>query len=296
MRNRLLGLCALLSIVGGSVSGQIAIAPASDYTLTQDPATDGTSGHNNAFSFDLASAHSLSAKTIKAQASGGLSIGTGVAHSQISYDFRVPATTGTSGNTVGAWVSYSTQWQGFQLILASLGTNASVVVDMVIRDTTEGRNLHLEPIHELDLKTYSYKIITAGVDLNDSGSKANTFPAVLIRGHTYRITLRLSATLMVISPTGLPSTCDYMDGLTGGGTGRVQLNTLFVKVGLDEKEILQKVNGLFNHRHIYLTGRGVGHNNVEAASSLPIPETRSAVETSAPLIVVDEPTRSSRPR
>ncbi len=60
---------------------------------------------------------------------------------------------------------------------------------------------------------------------------------------------------MVISPSGLPSTCDYMDGLNGGGTGRVDLNTLFVKVGLDEKEVLQKLNGLFNHRHIYLAER-----------------------------------------
>jgi hypothetical protein len=156
------------------------------------------------------------------------------------------------------------------LILSTLGTNASVDVDLILRDMTTSQNLHVEPIHSLDLKTHSYKIITAGFDHNDSGAKVDTFPAILRRGHTYRLTLRLITTLFVIAPSGTQSICDYLGGFTGGQDGAVELNSLFVKVGLDEKEVLEQLNNFADHRHIYLTGKGVGHNNVEAESSSPV--------------------------
>lgn len=284
-------LCLLLSLCAAvnCTSAQVTIAPGFERTLTQSAADGGSAGDNGNVSFILNSAYSTTAKTIKAEASGGLSVGTGAANSQIFYEFDVGSTPETEGHTVGAWVSYSVDWRGFQLILSTLGTNASVVVELVLRDLTEGRNLRVEPIHSLDLKTHSYKIITAGFDFNDSASKADTFAAVLKRGHSYRVTLRMSSTLMVIAPTSTQSTCDYMDGLTGGGTGRVELNSLFVKIGLDERDVLQKLEAFQNHRHIYLTGVGIGHNNTEAASSPPIfDKSPPVVVTSPPIIVTDD--------
>ena len=284
MRFRSFGTVVLFMVTLASASiAQVAIAPGSERTLTLNDATGGSAVDNGNVTFDLGSAFDLGAKTIKAQVSGGLSVGTGESSAQIFYDFDVPASPANSGNSVGAWVSYSTQWQGFQIILASLSSNSSVEVDMVLRDITDLRNLHVEPIHSLDLKTYKYKVITAGVDLDDSGSKANTFPAVLRRGHSYRITLRASCTVMILAPTATPSICDYMDGFEGGGNGRVQLNSLYVKVGLDEKEVLEKLGGFQNHRHIYLTGQGVGHNNTQALSSLPTAETKGSTLSSPPL-------------
>lgn len=272
MRNRSFGLFVLLLIsCASTAAAQVLIAPGSEYTLTQDAATGGSAGDNGNVSFMRNSDFSLAAKTIKAEVSGGLSLGTGAANAQIYYDFQVPASPGTTGNSVGAWVSYSTVWQGLQVILATLVSNASVDVDLVLRDMTEGRNLRIEPIHSLDLKTYTHKFITAGFNFDDSGSKGSTFPAVLKRGNSYRLTLRMSCTLMVISTSPVVSICDYMDaGGGGGGNGRVQLNSLYVKVGLDEREVLEKLGGFQNHRHIYRTGRGEGHNNTEAASSTPI--------------------------
>ncbi len=129
-----------------------------------------------------------------------------------------------------------------------------------------------------DLKTHSYKFINVGFDFNDSGIRINTFPAVLKRGHTYRLTVRLTTTLFVILPSSTPSTSDYMGVFSGGDNGRVELNSLFVKVGLDEREVLERLDSIENHRHIYLTGRGEGHNNTEAASSPPI-TSKSSVRT-----------------
>lgn len=287
MKTKLL-VCATICFVSAAVGaeGQVVLAPASDYTLSQNNADGGSAGDNGNVSFLLLSSFSRSSKTIKAEASGGLSIGTGVATSQIFYEFEVDSTPSTAGNTVGTWINYSVEWDGFQLILSTLGTNASVVVELVLRDITDGFNMHVEPIHALDLKTHSYKIITAGFDFNDSGLKRSTIPAVLKRGHTYRLTLRMSSTLMVIAPSGTQSTCDYMDGFTGGGNGGVRLNSLFVKLGVDEKELLRKLEGFENHRHIYLTGRGVGHNNTEAQSSPPILEDKEPVIMQTPPIIV----------
>ncbi|MEP7149766.1 MAG: hypothetical protein ABI857_12880 [Acidobacteriota bacterium] len=60
------------------------------------------------------------------------------------------------------------------------------------------------------------------------------------------------------------------------------MNSLFVKVGLDEREVLERLDSLQNHRHIYLTGKGDGHNDTEAASSPPITD-----KTAAPTKVDD---------
>lgn len=292
-----LGLvCLLISLFlfVDTALAQVTINPGFERTLTQSDADGGSATDNGNISFLLLSDYDVAAKRIRAEASGGLSIGTGEARSQIFYEFEVGDSPGTTNRTVGAWISYSVDWQGFQLILGTLGTNAAVNVDLVLRDVTAAQNIHVEPIHALDLKTHSYKIITAGFDFNDSGLKVDTFPAVLRRGHIYRLTLRLSTTLFVIAPSGTQSLCDYRGVFTGGDNGRVELNSLFVKVGLDEKEILERLNSIENHRHIYLTGRGVGHNIAEAESSTPIPGDTKPLDVSGPPIVVTGEPKNSR--
>lgn len=256
-------------------------------------------GDNGNVTFDLNSSFSTSVRTIKAQSTGGLSAGKGIATSQIFYEFDVGGTKNTAGHTIGAWVNYSVNWQGYQVILNTLGTNASVVIELVLRDMTDNQNLNVETIHALDLKTYSLGQIDVGFDFNDLRTKVGTFAAVLKRGHSYRLTLRMSTTLFVLTQSGVPSTCDYMDGFEGGGNGGVRLDLLNVKAGLDEKEQLRqvadledkvtvlgnKVTGLENkvtslennvtlledHRHIYLTGPDPGQNSTQAESSGPMP-------------------------
>jgi hypothetical protein len=289
-------LLLLLFSFADRVRGQVTINPGFERTLTQSDADGGSATNNGNVSFFLLSDYNVATRRIRAETSGGLSVGTGESRSQIFYEFEVGDSPGTTNRTVGAWISYSVDWQGFQLILSTLGTNASVNVDLVLRDVTASQNIHVEPIHSLDLKTYSYEFIDVGFDFNDSGLKVGTFSAVLRRGHTYRLTLRLAATLFVILPSGTQSLCDYLGAFTGGDNGRVELNSLFVKVGLDEKEVLEKLNNFENHRHIYLTGRGIGHNNVEAESSPPIPPDPKLSGVSGPPLVVTGVPKDSRPK
>jgi hypothetical protein len=61
-----------------------------------------------------------------------------------------------------------------------------------------------------------------------------------------------------------------MDGFLVGSDGSAGWTRLAVKVGLDEEEVLRKLEALFRHTHTYLTGKGVGHNNTEAATSEPV--------------------------
>ncbi len=44
---------------------------------------------------------------------------------------------------------------------------------------------------------------------------------------------------------------------------------LEVKAGIDETEVLEKLEQLATHTHTYLTGAGVGHNNTPAETGPP---------------------------
>jgi len=133
----------------------------------------------------------------------------------------------------------------------------------------------------LDLATHKIKFVTAGLTFNDEGLKVDTFSAVLRRGHSYRLTVRLTVSVGIITTVAAVGRCDYMDAIVGDPRG-VQLNSLFVKVGLDEREVLRLLNEFQDHRHTYLTGRGTGHNNVEAVSSPPIEETKESGSDGSP--------------
>ena len=130
---------------------------------------------------------------------------------------------------------------------------------------TAAENLYVEKIHELDLESQRVKNVLFGFNLNDTGTKAGTIPAVLKRGHVYRLTLRMESTVFLVSPPLSGSTVE--SNYNGEG---FQLNKLAVKLGLDDKELVERLVEIENHRHVYLTGRGEGHNNVEAVSSSPV--------------------------
>ena len=181
MRNLLpICLCVFFLVTTG-FAGDVTINPGGERLFTQSPADDGTFGNNGNITFALNSAADVNAKTIKAASvTTATSIGTGTATSQIYYEFEVGSTPETAGNTVGAWISYVADWSGFQQIFAIGASNSSVEIELVLRDMTAPSNLHIESVHQLDLKTYKVKaVLLAGFDFDDSGLKATTFPAVL---------------------------------------------------------------------------------------------------------------------
>lgn len=260
---------------------QVVLDPGDDILLTNNSATSGQAGNNNNVTFTFASDYNLNTKTIRASADANTTaFGTGTAFALLNYDFQISQTPGTMNNTVGAWISYDAAWKGLQLILSVALSNSSVNVEMTLRDLTENKIINRETIHDLDLQSQKVKFVNVGFDFDDSGTKINTFPAVLKRGHDYRLTFRLTAILQkYLLLAAEASSSDYYS-FNGGA----ELKYLHVKVGLDEKETLQtlaKIDSLENkideieyklenHSHVYLTGRGTGHNNTEANTTLSI--------------------------
>jgi len=198
-------------------------------------------------------------------------------------DFDVTGDAETLGNTVGSWISYTAQWNGRTLFIGFF-SNPTVELAIRLRDLTDGNKvIKGELIWGRDGKGVGLSIPNIPFDLNlgggvDSQSVSNTFSAVLTRGHRYRVELLLTCSMFSDGGFDVGSECDYMDNFvvglgngeivhSGGGAG---WSRLAVKVGLDETEVLKKLDALANHTHIYLTGRGVGHNNTEASTSAPV--------------------------
>ena len=280
-KNIPLVVLVVLIFVVTVTAGGVVIPPGGESTLSSMPADSGSSSNNGNFTFSLVSGFDVNARRIRAASlTTPAAIGTGTASSQIFYEFTVGSTPKTAGNTVKAVIDYLVAWEGAQLIMAVGASNATVGVELVLRDMTEGRNLRIEPIHDLDLQTHRVKfVLIGGVNFNDSGSKVSAFPAILERGHTYRLTLRMSTNLFLVT---IPISGSFAESNYSGDG--VQLGRLTVKIGLDEEAVLNRfeaieerlgdiedrLDALENHRHVYLTGRGVGHNNLEATSSPPV--------------------------
>jgi len=123
-----------------------------------------------------------------------------------------------------------------------------------------------------------------GIDLADvgfgadQGSEENTVDVRVVRGHTYRLGVKI-----LCQGRGRLNAAYRLDyALPGSGAW---WNDMKVTVSADLAEEIEKlkrrVEALEEHTHTYLTGRGEGHNNTEA-------------ETSKPILVVDEPTEEEQ--
>ena len=265
-----------------SINAQIILAPGEEETFTNYPATGGEGGDNGNFLFVLGHDFDTGTKTIKAQANGipAVSTGNGEAYALIYYDFEISETPATHNNTIGAWIDYQVFWKGYQTLLGvATISNTNAKIELVLVDRTTNHLIKNDVIHDYSLYQYSYDFLSAGFKL-DTETGVNNFAVVLRRGHHYRLHLKLTTKIWVDAAAQV----DYMNGFAGAGDGRVELTRLFVKVGLDEKETLQKLAQLDSlesridtleykldhHHHIYLTGRGVGQNNTEANTTLSI--------------------------
>lgn len=260
-------LAVLLIFPFHIVNGQVTIHPGTFYTLSQLPADGGAAGDNGNTSFELISSFNIGTRTIRALARSRINplAGTGISSSRIFYEFVVGSTPETTGDTVSSVISYLVDWDGHQAILTGGISNSLIVSEITLRDMTAGENIHVEKIHELDLETHRFKTVQFGRNFDDTGTKPGNFPAILKRGHIYRLTLRMESTVFLIAPplSGSIVECNYNEE-------GFRWEKLAVKVGLDERELLQRLENFENHRHVYLTGRGEGHNNTEAISSSPV--------------------------
>jgi len=185
-------------------------------------------------------------------------------------DFQVSG----SGSEVDASVDYSIEWKG-GWTLGGVFTGFNDVMSKItlsLRDiTASNRLVQATTIHTQTVDGFiGIDIIDAGFGL-DKGTSENSLSAKLTRGHTYRLLLTarcegkgaLNATVLL----------DYMLAPWG-----VWWNDLSVSIAPDlneridslQAEIDQLRSQLENHKHIYLTGKGEGHNNTEAQTSVAI--------------------------
>ena len=195
--------------------------------------------------------------------------------------FEIDADSGNAGHTVGAWISYDVDFSGL-MVFVGFFSNPTVELAITLRDLTENKEIKGELIWARDGSGVGLSVPYIPIDLNlgggqDERSVSNTFGAVLTRGHTYRIELRLVCAVFSDGGLDIGSECDYMGNTLFGSGGGAGWSRLAVKVGLDEVEVLAKLaeidelRELFeNHTHTYLTGKGVGHNNTEASTSAPL--------------------------
>ncbi len=260
-------LVLFLAVSAQFASGQVTIEPGSFYTLSDSPADGGASGESGGIQFDMFSSFNVNSKAIRARTltQPNAVAGEGVASSRIFYEFRVGSTPETVGQAVEGLITYSVDWGGQQLVITGGLSNAVVESELILRDMTTNANMYVRPVHNFDLETYKVRKVTLGLDYDDSGNTAGTFPAILRRGHTYRLTLRMAATVYLVSPL-LSGSAVWSDYEAEG----MELRSLGVMVQIDQKDLLRRLERVENHRHTYLTGRGEGHNNTEAVSSSPV--------------------------
>jgi len=191
-------------------------------------------------------------------------------------DFTLLDDAQTTGDTVGAWISYDAHWNGSMLFVGFFSP-PTVEFAIRLRDVTDGNKvIKSELIWGRDGKGAGISVPYIPFDLNlgggvDSNRVLDTFPAVLTRGHTYRIEMLLTCSVFSDGGLDVGSECDYMDDyLVVNHNGGAGWSALSVKVGLDEMEVQRKLDALANHTHNYLTGRGAGHNNTTATTSAPL--------------------------
>src|SRR5690606_10919725 len=240
------------------------------------PATNGSAGNNGSINFEFEQSYNLASKELKAMAKilgSFVAFGTGEAYSIINYDFDVAATSSTLNNAVSTTIQYDVSWSGSQAVLGIALNNAMVNIDVRLIDVTENKLIYQKVIHELDMKTHTLKFVNVGLDYNESGDGIHSFSAILKRGHSYKLSLRIRASAQKY----VAGTAEFIISDYSTGSRRLVLNTLDIKRGLDDAETLEKLAKvdslqykLDNHYHTYLTGHGAGHNNVEAQTTLSI--------------------------
>lgn len=270
---------AILAIAPSPAPGAVLLSPgdhhvfgAADGGTTRIGRTDALAqflgeGLNGLASGDAD--YDLANRRVRAQIIHVLGIGGNFeARSTIHHDFTVADSAGLE-RSIGAWVGYDARWKGIVWNGISLIANASVELELVLTDRTEVRHLNRVVPHERDAATFKVKFVKVGNPLSaqESGSAVGTLPAILTRGHDYRLTFLLTCRIFTpetSSPVAILS--DYMAGLLDQGDGGASLARLEVKLGADDVEVRERLEKLEGHKHHYLTGRGEGHNNTQAVT------------------------------
>jgi hypothetical protein len=188
-------------------------------------------------------------------------------------DFTVEAAGDGASTLLDGTVSYDVSWSGAWTLAGVLtGFNdVKSTMTLILWDQTAGGKVVAQTVvHSLDASSAG-SLPELPIDVGvgwDHGQTTNSLAAKVVRGHDYRIGLKLStegkgalnATISV----------DYLSGDWG-----LWWNDLRVSVAPDLAEEIAQLKkrvetlefGLQHHTHTYLTGKGEGHNNTVATTS-----------------------------
>lgn len=203
-----------------------------------------------------------SARRIRAQVRpvvgpGWVGLQSAQAVSSLRNDFHIAAGPETIDNRVAAWVTYEVDFHGLTVFNGQLST-PTVELAMTLTDLTDNKLVKGELIWSRDGDGFGTSTPYIPIEFPfgsgvDQHATTNTFTTVLTRGHTYRLELKLACTVFSEGGLDIGTECDFMDGFVGGGGGGAGWSKLSVKVGLDEAEVLERLQRLEEH-----PGRGRG--------------------------------------
>jgi hypothetical protein len=184
-------------------------------------------------------------------------------------DFTVTPSPDGAETSLGGTISYDVSWSGGWTIVGGfIGYNdAESAVTLTLTDRTNGVTVRSSVLHTQEFEGFiDIDIVGFGTGV-DEDRTVNTINVRLVRGHTYRLGLKIRCEARgLLNATVI---LDYLDGNWG-----VKWNDMKVTIDTDLaeeiEELKRRIAALEDHTHTYLTGRGEGHNNTEAATSTPI--------------------------
>lgn len=179
-------------------------------------------------------------------------------------DFVIEATTGTTNDPLVCAIDYDVEWAGSFAGSSFLGnTGSEVLITLELKDMTTGDVIKSDILHRMSPELgIGIKGAAIGFGTDRGEARSQTL-AMVRRGHSYRVSLRLDleswAFNIPLVPDKPSSSLDYMTAGQGAWW-----NLLRVTLEKDPEDLIA------NHGHTYLTGRGAGHNNAEAVTGVAI--------------------------
>jgi hypothetical protein len=200
--------------------------------------------------------------------------GSGVASGEVYTDFNITGI--KSGALVGSYLSAEVDVSG---VLSGLGPKAfaSVKASLEVKDTTADVVIAAETVVDDSIADGTIPV---------SGVNAVAMSLPLSSGHSYRVSLIIEAQAVGSPGDAAGAISDFVNTASWSG--------LSVTAGLDPFALIAKLDARVseletdlgdldetveelredfdNHSHTYLTGKGTGHNNSEAATGAPLLE------------------------
>jgi hypothetical protein len=202
-----------------------------------------------------------------------LTVGRRYVETTVYTEFTVEAASDGSATALDGTISYDVAWSGGWTLAGVLtGFNdVKSTMTLILWDLTAGGKVVAQTVvHSLDASsagTLPEVPVDVGVGW-DHGETTNSLAAKVVRGHSYRIGLKVRT-----EGKGALNADINVDYLTGDWG--LKWNELRVSVAPDLAEQIAKLTkrvdqleeDLRHHTHTYLTGKGEGHNNTVASTS-----------------------------